>query len=88
MIKEQYCCVARVKDIENAEKLCRAWNNFNNTMKVHIHPYSYTMRENPEQSSHLIFRKQSELLKSASRGFFKEEQTELSMLMNSLNQLN
>ena len=53
------CAIVRVKDIEMAEIICKEWNHYKfketQLMKAHIHPYSYTKRDNLENSHHLLF---------------------------------
>lgn len=80
------CAIVRVKDIEMAETICKEWNNFkfkeNQVMKVHIHPLSYTKRDNLETSHHQIFQRQKALISGGGISYYKE--SELSELMATL----
>jgi len=53
--------VVRVADIEDAERLCVAWNNFKfsevNYLRVHLHPYSCRKRPTNKLSIHPVFKK-------------------------------
>ena len=59
-IKNQYCTVLTVPDIEDAERICKQWNNVVvhdriQKLKAHVHPYSYRRRPTDKLSLHPIF---------------------------------
>jgi hypothetical protein len=59
-IRNLTCAVVRLDDIEDAEELCRTWDEYEfsktNRLKVDIHPYSYRKRPVHKLSFHPIFK--------------------------------
>lgn len=60
-VKDQYCTVLTVPDIEEAERICLKWdhiivNDKQQRLKAHIHPYSYRRRPTDKVSIHPLFK--------------------------------
>ncbi|CAI2364130.1 unnamed protein product [Moneuplotes crassus] len=58
-VKNMYCCMVRVKTIDDAEKICRRLNEkrkFKEGIFVDIHPNSNYKRQNPQKSQFSIFK--------------------------------
>lgn len=58
-IKDQWCSIVQVQDIEEAERFCKIWDSFyanQNQIKVDIHPFSYRKRPRNKMSKHPIFK--------------------------------
>ena len=54
MIKNSYCAMVVLNDLDEAEKLCKSLNKKeigkNRRIKVHLHPRCCKIRKNPEKS--------------------------------------
>jgi hypothetical protein len=66
LIKEQWCCMVIVEDIEDAERICLRVNNTTvdkkGKVRAHIHPSSTMNRKNKEKSHNTLFAHMKEYL--------------------------